>query len=489
MSLRAAMRHFEQDRNHAIRQLSRFIQIPSISGDARHSEDRRRAAHWLVRVLRESGLRNIRVFGPRHSPVIYADWLRNSSAPTLLIYGHYDVQPAGQVSEWILPPFSGCVRGDSIFGRGASDNKGQWFCHVAAIRALLKSGGSLPLNVKLLVDGEEERGSPFLVRFVERWRQQLRCDAALISDTRMLGPNRPVITYGLRGGLGVKLTLTGPSRDLHNGHFGGAIHNPAVALSTIISGLHDRNGRISIPGFYNEVRTPSRAASERARRAGLSDRAILSGTGVRKGYGEHGFTAYERIALRPALVIQSLHAGQTGAGAHSIIPASASAELRFRLVPAQTPDVVEQQVKSHLARVMPSTVRYSHHTFFRSQPIVFDLNHPAFEAASGACAEAFGNKPVLLQSGGSIPIVSAIREHLGAPVVLMGFALASDNAHGPNERFALERFDRGVRASLSFMAELGRQRGDGIRPWWGRREKASLSFSHQQGRGRQLVRS
>lgn len=441
-----------------------------------------------MRHLRRIGLERVHRLGPSAAPIVYAEWLKRPGAPTVLVYGHYDVQPADARAAWSVSPFAGVVRDGYVYGRGASDNKGQLFCHLAAIESYLKGSGRLPVNIKILIDSEEETGSPTLQALIPRMRVPLRADVALMSDTRMLGPRKPVITYGLRGGLGIELIVRGPACDLHNGHFGGAVHNPAEALSRMLASLHDRLGRVVIPGFYSDVREPSSAARQRANAAGLTDQQILAGAGVRTGFGESGYSTYERIALRPAAVVQRMHAGGQGAGRLSVIPATASAQIRFRLVPDQTPGQIEERVRGHLQRVTPATVRLLIKTFLRTQPVVFDLHHPAFAAAAAACRKAFGSPPVFLRSGGSIPVVATIREHLGIPVVLLGFALAEDNAHGPNERFALSRLQRGIHASIAFMDEIGRQRGGGIRPWWGRREKANLGFGNGDGRGRRLQR-
>lgn len=471
-----AIRHARARRARHVRELAEFIRIPSVSAQPAHAEDVRCAAAWLARHLRRMGMPRVRVFARRGAPVVYAHWLAAPGAPTVLIYGHYDVQPAEPASAWAIPPFSGEVRGGFIHGRGASDNKGQLFCHLSAVESYLRAGG-LPVNVKMLFDGEEENGSPTLRRFVRRHRVPLRADVAVMSDTRILAPDRPVITYGLRGGLGVNLRVFGPPRPLHSGNFGGAVADPAQALSRIVASLHDRSGRIAIPGFYRGVRPLSPGTRERFRSDGPSDEQVLADAGVRRGSGEAGFSAYERIVARPALVIQRLSAGHQGPGAHSIIPSRAAAQLRFRLAPDQTPGEAERLLRDHVARVTPAGVRVELGVFLRSDPVLLDPRHPAFEAAAEALRRGFGRRPLFLRSGGSIPIVAAFREHLGVPTVLMGFALASDRAHGPNERFSLDRFGRGVETSIAFLAEIGRNRGDGLRPWWGRREKASISFA------------
>ncbi|MEA2443416.1 MAG: hypothetical protein QOJ12_708, partial [Thermoleophilales bacterium] len=320
-----------------VRELEEFVRFPTVSAQPRHADDLRRCARWLAGQLQRAGLERVRVLPGERHPIVHAQWRRAPGRPTVLVYGHYDVQPADPVGEWRTPPFEPTTRGDDMYGRGASDDKGQLLAHVKAIESWLRSSGSLPVNVQVLFEGEEEIGSPGLRPFVQRNARGLACDAAAVSDTRMLGPGRPAITYALRGSLNAELELTGPRADRHSGAFGGAIHNPAQALAEVIAGLHDSHRRIAIPGFYARVRKLSPEHRAALRRSGPSDRSILFDAGAARSWGERGYSLYERTTIRPALNVSGLTGGYQGEGAKAIIPARASAKLGFRLVPDQDP--------------------------------------------------------------------------------------------------------------------------------------------------------
>jgi acetylornithine deacetylase/succinyl-diaminopimelate desuccinylase-like protein len=376
--------------------------------------------------------------------------------PTVLIYGHYDVQPAEPLKDWRLPAFDGQIRDGFLHGRGASDDKGQLFAHVKAIESLLRSTRRLPVNVKCLFEGEEEIGSPNLLPFLKRNRRALRADAAMMSDTRMLGPDQPALTYSLRGQLAVELELHGPHHDLHSGNFGGAVHDPLQALCEIVAQLHDRDGRIAIPGFYKHVRRWSDAERKYLSRTGPSDKAILREAGATAAWGEHGYSIYERLTLRPSLAVTGVQGGHGGAGPKGVIPCRALAKLSFRLVPDQEPADIERLLGRFIARVAPPTVRVSLRTHIRSRPALIDRKHSAMRAAATAYRRVFGRTPVWVRSGGSIPVVSEFQRALGIPTVLMGFASPGDSLHGPNERFSLRNFQRGILTSVAFLREFGR---------------------------------
>jgi acetylornithine deacetylase/succinyl-diaminopimelate desuccinylase-like protein len=354
------------------------------------------------------------------------------------------------------------VRGDHLYGRGASDDKGQILAQVKALEAYLKTAGRLPVNVLCLYEGEEEIGSPNLAPFLERTKNALRAaNVAVVSDTRIPAPDRPAITYALRGSLAAELEVSGPRRDLHSGAFGGAIHNPLQALCEMIAGLHEpKSGRIAIPGFYDRVRRTD--APERAylRRVGPSDATILrDAEHAGPGWGEMGHTLYERTTLRPALTINGLSGGYQGPGGKSIIPARASAKLSFRLVPDQDPDEVTRLFRRHIARITPPTVRSMVRVGAASRPALIARRHPSLRAAATAYRQGFGAEPIFLRSGGSIPIVNTFQEMLGLPVVLMGFALPDDGMHGPNERFYLPNFFNGIATCSWVLHEMGARGG------------------------------
>lgn len=455
----AAAQYARQHAERAVDELKQFVRFPSVSAQPERAGDVRGCAQWLADHLRQLEMQHVSVVStPRH-PLVYADWLQAHGRPTVLIYGHYDVQPADPESEWRTPPFEPTIQGEDLLGRGACDDKGQLFTHVKAIEAYLRTLGKLPVNVKCLFEGEEEIGSTNLPPFVKRNRRALSADVAVMSDTRMLGPGRPALTYSLRGSLGMELTIHGPARDLHSGSFGGAVHNPIQALCEIISRLHDHRGRVTIPGFYDQVRKQPPGERSRMASSGPSDAEILRDAGARRPWGEQGFSLYERTTIRPALTINGIQGGYQGPGGKAIIPARASAKISFRLVPDQDPQQVERQVKDYLRSLTPPTVRLEIATQMMARPAVVDRRHPVLRAAALAYRRGFGTIPVFVRSGGTIPVVNTLQQLLGVPTVLMGFALPDDRMHSPNEKFHLPNFHGGIRTSLEFLAEVGRTGG------------------------------
>jgi acetylornithine deacetylase/succinyl-diaminopimelate desuccinylase-like protein len=436
--------------------LQDFVRFPSISAQPRHAADVRRCARWLAGHLRRIGLEHARVIPTARHPIVYAEWLHAPGRPTVLVYGHYDVQPVDPPNAWTVPPFGAVVRGDKLYGRGACDDKGQMFAHVKALEAHLRARGTLPVNVKCLFEGEEEIGSPSLVPFLARHLRALAADVVVISDTAAAGPDRPAITYSLRGALGLELTVRGPRHDLHSGHFGGAVHDPLQALCEIVAGLHDRRGRVAIPGFYDRVRIwPAEERAFMARDA-PSDTAILHRAGTARGWGEPGYTLHERTTIRPALTVNGLSGGYQGPGGKAVIPAVASAKLSFRIVPDQEPDEIAALFRRHVARVAPPTVHCTVRTVLAARPALMDLRHPAVRAAAAACASGFGKRPAFLRTGGTIPVASAFQERLGTPVILMGFAPPGANVHAPDEHFPLPTFFKAIATCARFLEELGR---------------------------------
>jgi len=377
----------------------------------------------------------------------------------VLIYGHYDVLPADPLDEWHSPPFEPTVRSDDLYGRGACDDKGQLFTHIKAVEAYLRTERALPVNVKCVFEGEEEIDSPNLAPLVARNKGALRANVALISDSRMLAPDRPAISYGQRGALRLELEVRGPGQDLHSGNFGGAIHDPLQALCEMIAALHDRDGHVTIPGFYAQVRPGTAAERASMRRAGPSDAQILHEARAAKGWGERGYTLYERTTLRPALTVNSILGGYQGLGIKAVIPARALAKLSFRLVPDQDPEEVDRLFRHHIARVTPRTVRSAVRTLSSAKPALMNPNHPFMHAAILAYCKGFGATPVFLRSGGSIPAVNIFQESLGIPTVLMGFALPDDRMHAPNEKFHLPNFYNGIATSIWFLSTIGRGEG------------------------------
>ena len=452
-----ALRYARTNRNRFVSELKQLIRFPTVSSQPKHTPDIKRCAQWLAAHLHSIGMRTVRIFGGDH-PIVYAASRFEPRRPTVLIYGHYDAQPPDPLHEWHSPPFEPAVRGNYIFGRGACDDKGQMFVHVKALEAYLRTQRKLPVNVKCLFEGEEEIGSPKLKRFLVRNRIPLAADVAVISDMPIPAPDRPAITYALRGGLSLELEIMGPRRDLHSGLFGGAIHNPLQALCEILASFHHRDGRIAIPGVYDRVRAWGNRERDYMRKTGPSDRQLLRDAQNDHPWGEPRYSLYERTTLRPALTINGITGGYQGPGGKGVIPARAIAKLSFRLVPDQDPVEIERLVREHIARICPVTVRANLRTLSRSNSALVDRSHPALRAAFLAYRKGFGQTPRFLRCGGTIPIVNTMQETLGIPTVLMGFALPDDHIHGPNERFYLPNFFNGIDTSIWFLSAVGEGR-------------------------------
>ena len=436
-------------------ELQSWLRIPSISTLAAHKADVAQAATWLADHLRQIGLEHVRVIETATQPMVYADWLHaGPTQPTVLIYGHFDVQPVDPLEQWQTPPFTPTLRGDDLYARGASDDKGQTFVHVKALEALLQTQGKLPVNVKLLIEGEEESGSVAIKQYVPAHATELAADAVLISDTHILAPDRPVILYGLRGMWTAEITVTGAAHDLHSGSYGGAIHNANQALAEILAALHDGEGRVTVPGFYEDVRVLS--AEERASLAQVphGEAEIVAESGAPAAYGEPEYSVVERIGARPTLEINGMWGGFTGAGFKTVIPSQAFAKISCRLVPNQDPQRIGEAVTRYLEQIAPPTVRVEVRGMRGAPAFLTPLDASAIQAASRAYARVFGADPIFSLEGGGIPIVNVFQEVLGAPIVLMGFGLPNDNLHAPNEKFHLPNFYKGIRTSIAFLEEM-----------------------------------
>lgn len=453
MALVQALSYARQNRQRFLEELKIFVSFPTVSSQRAHAPDLKNCAAWLANHLLHIGLQNVQIIAtPRH-PIVVASFVQSPALPTILIYGHYDVQPADPLSEWTSPPFEPQVRSGNLYGRGTCDDKGQLFTHIKALEAYLMTSRSLPLNIKCLFEGEEEIGSPHLPNFIEQHKHALRADAALMSDTRMLAPDQPAITYSERGTLGLELEVQGPAVDLHSGNFGGAILNPLQVLCELISSLHDDKGRVAIKDFYRNVRLGSDSERKDMARNGPSDEQILRNARVSQEWGEPGYSLYERTTLRPALTINGLTGGYQGTGVKGIIPSRALAKLSFRLVPDQQPREIAQLFRDHITRVSPSAVKTTVRVLSSASPAVLSRNHPAVHAAASAYRKGFGAAPVFLRSGGTIPVVSTFQQILRIPTVLMGFALPDDRIHAPNEKFHLPNFYKGINTGIWFLHE------------------------------------
>lgn len=436
----------------AVEQLKAWLAIPSISRDKEHhTADMQRAADWLVDALRAAGLENVAALPTEGFPVVYGDWLHAPGAPTVLVYGHYDVQPV-KPAEWASPPFEPTVRDERLYGRGSADDKGQTFIHVKAVEALLKTVGRLPINVRFMVEGEEEIGSRSLPAFLTAEAGRLAADTVLISDTPWVAPGVPTIGVGLRGGVMLDVTLDGPTADLHSGLYGGSVHNPILAAAAIISRLHDTEGRVAVPGFYDQVRELTDEERLHTARIPVTDAHILAETGAPRLWGEAGYTAMERMGARPTLDVLRFVAG----GDAAAIPSSASFRVATRLVPDQDPTDIFERVRDHIVAVAPDTVRVTVKRVNVGGPgVVIPPDAPGLDAARQALQETFGVAPVFARSGGGIPVVLMFRRQLGLPSLLMGFGLPDDGLHGPNEKLDLRQFSGGIETSIRFMQAFG----------------------------------
>ena len=461
MTPNRAVAYANRHRNRFVAELKRFISFPSVSSQPKHAHDVRRCATWLAGHLRAIGLDRVELIQTRRHPIVYALSQRSPRLPTVLIYGHYDVVPADPLSEWHSPPFTASIRGKDIYGRGTSDDKGQLFAHVKAIESYLQAAGDVPLNVKCVFEGEEEIGSPSFPRFLRENKDAVCADIVLISDTKMLSPERPTINYAQRGVLSMELTVRGPRKDLHSGNFGGAIHNPAQAICETIGSLQDDNGRITIPCFYSDVREWSDRERDYMARTGPRDSELLRSAEVSGGWGEPSYTLYERTTIRPALTVNGISAGYKGPGGKGIIPAVATAKFSFRLVPDQDPARIERLVRRHIADITPTLVSSSLRTLARSKPVLVNRSDPFLQAAAAACESRFGARPAFIRSGGTIPTASMLQDQLGVPIVLMGFGLPGDSIHAPNEKFHLPNFHAAIRTSIWFLDAASRMRSSG----------------------------
>jgi acetylornithine deacetylase/succinyl-diaminopimelate desuccinylase-like protein len=452
-AVNAAIDYIQNSRERAREELLELLRIPSISTLAEHTKDIRRAAEWIADYTRRIGLEHVEVMETDGHPVVYADWLHAEDAPTVLIYGHYDVQPTDPEAEWDFPPFKPTLRGTAIYARGSSDNKGQFFAQLKALEAWLQTAGRLPLNVKLCIEGEEEIGSRHLPALLEDYRERFSAELCVISDSPMRGPGRPLILYGLRGTVYGEIEVSGPSRDLHSGNFGGAVHNPLQALCEILAALHDDRGRVALPGFYDAVRSLSELERRELAEAGMNEKELIREAGVPAVWGEEGYRISERLGARPTLEIHGIRGGFTGEGIKTVIPARATAKVSMRLVPYQDADAMAELLEQHVQRLAPKTVRVSANMFFRANPILVERDHPLMEAASRAYETGFGARPEFALEGGSIPIVSTLQDIYDIPVLLMGFGLPDDRPHAPNEKLDLRQFEGGIACAVSFLQE------------------------------------
>jgi acetylornithine deacetylase/succinyl-diaminopimelate desuccinylase-like protein len=448
----SAIAYARRERRRFVDELKELVAFPTVSADPRHASGMQRCAAWLADHLRAIGLDEASIWPTAGHPVVFARTKGVvDGAPTLLIYGHYDVQPEGARADWKTPPFQGTIRGDELFARGASDDKGQLFAHIKALEAYLATGG-LPVNAVCLFDGEEEIGSPQLIRMLSRVAPRIRADVIVISDTRMPSPDRPALTYALRGALHLEVRVSGPTRSVHAGYFGGSAPNPLDHLTKVVAGLSGRNGAVGLEGFYDRVRTLSGEERRYMAATGPTDSEIVRAQGAVAPAMDRGYSLYERTTVLPSLTVTRVLADPNAGRA--AIPAHASAWFDIRLVPDQRPGEVAELVRNRLSYAPGKGLRVSLRVGAGTRPVELSRTDGAARAAASAYRTAFGVEPVFLRSGGSIGIVAAFVDTFSIPIVLMGFGLPGDGIHGPNEKFHLPTFFRGIETSIWFMRNL-----------------------------------
>jgi acetylornithine deacetylase/succinyl-diaminopimelate desuccinylase-like protein len=440
-----------------LEELKSLLRIPSISTLPEHAGDVRFAAESLARELERIGLEHVRLIQTSGHPLVYGDWLHAAGKPTCLAYGHYDVQPPDPLDEWHTPPFEPTERNGNLYARGAVDDKGQMFMHVKALESMLQApGGSLPINVRVILEGEEEVGGEGIAQLVREHPDQLQADFALVSDTEMFAPGLPTLCVGLRGMIYTELEAVGARTDLHSGIYGGAAPNPFIALAQVIAALKDAQGHILIPGFYDQVAAPGAGELKAWKSLPLDEEHYrTSEVGSRELCGEPGFSVLERTWVRPTMDVHGMPGGFIGAGAKTVIPARATAKISFRLVPNQNPREAFAQYKSFVESLQPKGVDLRVRLIHSGEPIVVRTDNPYIRAATRAMQQVFGKETVFIRSGGSIPIVGDFERHLKIPTVMMGFGLPDDNLHAPNEKFHIANFHRGIESIIRFFAELG----------------------------------
>ncbi len=452
--LNAALKYSQDHSQENLGKMKEIIAIPSVSTDPERKEDIQNAAKWLEKELYDLGMTRVEIFPtPRH-PIVYGENLKaGEDKPTALIYGHYDVQPEDPIGEWNTDPFTPTEAGENLFARGSSDMKGQVVACFSAVEAIMQTG-DLPINIKFLIEGEEEIGGSYLEGFIKENKDLLACDFFLNPDTGMLGPDLPTITYALRGIAYFELRVQGPKQDLHSGTYGGVIHNPAQVMTDLLSGLHDDQGRVTLKGFYDKVIPLEAEERDELSRLPMVDKFYSDQAGVPKLWGEEGYTAVERAGARPTLEINGLYSGFIGEGQKTVLPAYAMAKVSTRLVADQDPAEVYEQFKSYLVENAPDTVTWQLDKLAGDFPSQSDRKSKWIEAYVNAAEAAWGVRPMFKRTGGSVPVVVHIQQALGVDSINIGFGLPSDNIHGPNEKIHLPTFYKGIEALIHFFFNL-----------------------------------
>lgn len=451
-------KYIASNKDRFLQELFEWLRIPSISADSRHKGDVRKAAEFLKEKLAAAGIDKVEICETAGHPIVYGEKIKSPSLPTVLVYGHYDVQPADPLELWDSPPFEPVVKNDNIFARGSCDDKGQVYMHVKAFETMVKNE-LLPCNVKFMVEGEEEVGSDNLGTFVKANKDKLKADIILISDTALISLEHPSITTGLRGLSYMEVQVTGPNRDLHSGVYGGAVANPVNVLCRMIASLHDDKGKVTIPGFYEKVAKLSETERKAINKAPFDLDDYKRDLGIEEVAGEEGYTTLERTGIRPTLDVNGIWGGYTGEGAKTVLPSKAHAKISMRLVPDQVSAEITALFTKHMQSIAPKTVKVKVTAHHGGEPAVTPTDSPAFKAASMAFEEVWGKTPIPTRDGGSIPIVALFKKELGLDTVLMGFGLDSDAIHSPNEHYGVRNFMLGIETIVSFYQHYARTTG------------------------------
>lgn len=449
------LKYIDEQKNRFEEELVEWLRIPSVSPDSQKKGEIKKAANYLAKNLEKAGIKEVKIFDTPGNPIIFASHCEaGDDKPTVLIYGHYDVQPPDPLDLWDNPPFEPTVIDGKLYARGSSDDKGQAFIHVKSVESVLKADGKLPVNVKFIYEGEEEIGSPSLVPFLKDHKDILDCDMVLISDTAMFADDTPSITYALRGLTYMEIEVTGPNRDLHSGVYGGAVANPANVLAEMIAKLKDENGVIKIPGFYDKVIELTEEERNEYTKLPFDEEAYKKELGIKETFGEKGFSTLERASGRPSLDVNGIWGGYQSEGAKTVLPAKAGAKVSMRLVPDQDPKEIARLFEKYIKEITPNyvTVKITEH--HGGSPSITDINFYGIKAAAKAYQEVYGKEPLFTREGGSIPIVADFKKILGVSSILMGFGLDSDAIHSPNEHFRLKDFNRGIKTSARFLEIL-----------------------------------
>lgn len=447
-------RYLKEHQETHLQELFEFLRIPTVSALSEHKQDIRRGAEWVAAQMKKVGLTRAEVIPTAGHPLVYGEWLERPGLPTVLVYGHYDVQPVDPLDLWDTPPFEPQVRDGQLYARGSSDDKGQVFMHLKALETLLAVDGTLPLNFKFLIEGEEEVGGEHLDSFIRENHELLQADALVISDTTMFDRGYPALCTGLRGLAVLEVRLEGPATDLHSGLFGGAVQNPIHALAELLAGLHRPDGSVAVEGFYDRVRPAAEAEKSSIAALPFSDEDFLKDVGAPALFGESGYTTLERLWTRPTLEVNGIGGGFQGEGTKTVIPARAFAKITCRLVPDQDPDTINDLIEAHLKKHCPTGVRLQVQRLQGGKPTLVSPDHPAVTAAAEALNEAFGVRPAFIRMGGSIPVVQTFQEELKVPVVLLGFSLPDEKFHAPNEHFDLGNYRDGLKTLCRYWPKL-----------------------------------